>query len=289
MKLNKFVLLALTALLALSLVAVSGCTPKAEEPTDSVAENPVTTEKPAWSAELITPGTITIGADTNYPPFEFSDGAGGFQGFDVDLMTEIASKLNMEFEFKTYNFDSLIAGLTAAQDFDMVMSAWTITEERAANVNFSEPYFQNSFGVVVPSDSTLTSVDELKEGGVIAVQTGSSAFEWANKELAPKGIELKTFPDTLDSFNALTAGDAVMAIQDLTMAVDVAKDEARGIKVIEEIPVEEFFGLGFQKNELGDAMKADVQAALGELVADGTYAEIYEKWFTTEPTFLPQF
>lgn len=294
MNLKKLSLLVLALVLSFSLIALAGCapkTPEAEAPkvSEEPAAEPAKTEAPAWSADLITPGVITIGADTNYPPFEFSDGKGGFQGFDVDLMTEIAKILNLEFEFKTYNFDSLIAGLSAGQDFDMVMSAWTITPERAQNVNFSEPYFQNSFGVVATQDSTYTSLDDLKSGDIVSVQTGSSANEWAKKELEPKGIVLKSFENTLDCFNALSAGDAVLVIQDLTMAAEVAKDPARGIKVIDEVPVEEFFGLGFQMNDLGDAMEKDVQDALAQVVESGKYAEIYQKWFIAEPSFLPSF
>lgn len=292
MKLKNLALLVLALILSFSLLALAGCAPavKVEEPAKETGnEAPKADTPPAWSTDLVNEGVITIGADTNYPPFEFADGKGGFQGFDVDLMTEMAKILNLDFKFKTYNFDSLVAGLTAGQDFDMVMSAWTITAERAKNVNFSDPYFQNSFGVVVATDSTLKSVDDLKSGDVVSVQTGSSAHEWAKKELEPKGIELKTFENTLDCFNTISAGDAVMAIQDLTMSVEVAKDAARGIAVVDEIPVEEFFGMGFQKNALGDAMRTDVQNAMAELVENGKYAEIYKKWFLTEPSFLPEF
>lgn len=280
---KSFLLLSLCLALVLGVVALSGCT-KADVPA---GDKEVSADAPAWAADLIKPGTITIGSDTNYPPFEFSDGSGGFIGFDVDLVTEVTKKLGVDFEFKTYNFDSLVAGLSAGQDFDMVVSAWTINEERAKNVNFSEPYIRNSFGIVVSKDSDLTSYKQLKAGDIISLQTGSSAHEWAKKEIEPNGIVLKTFENTLDCFNALSAGDAIMVIQDLAMASSVVEDEARNAKVVEEVPVEEFFGFGFQKNELGSNMKADFSAAFQEVVDEGKYAEIYKKWFGVEPSFLP--
>lgn len=278
-------LVALVCVLAIG--ALAGCT-KAEP----AGADQTTTQAsaPEWASELITPGgaKVIIGADTNYPPFESAkkDGS-GFEGFDVDLMNAIGEKLNLDFEFKTYNFDSLVAGLNAGTDFDMVTSAWTINDERAKQVNFSTPYYRNDFGVVVSNDSKLASLDDLKKGDIVSVQTGSSAHEWAKKELAKKGVELKTFENTLDCFNALTAGDADMVIQDIAMAADVVKDEARNAKVIEDISVDEFFGMGFAKNAKGEAMRDSINAALDEVVADGTYAEIYKKWFGVDPTYLP--
>lgn len=287
MKKRALLILALAAVLVLSIGILSGCAKKAETPA------PATTDSgkivpPTWAPELIMPGTILIGADTNYPPFEFSDDGGKtFKGFDVDLMNEMTKRIGLKAEFKTYNFDSLIAGLNAGNDFDMVVSAWTINDKRAEEVNFSNPYFRNDFGVVVAADSDLKSVKDLKSGDTVSVQTGSSAFEWAEKELAPKGINLKTFENTLDCFNSLSAGDAVMVIQDLAMASEVAKDETRKLKVIETIAAEEFFGLGFSKTLRGENMRKSFNSLLDEISHDGTYAEIYKKWFGTEPTFLP--
>lgn len=271
----------------LSVGVLAGCTKAEPVAKDQAAPKAAT---PEWASELITPGgaTVIVGADTNYPPFESAiKGASGFEGFDVDLMNAIGEKLNLTFEFKTYNFDSLVAGLNAGSDFDMVTSAWTINEERAKQVNFSTPYYRNDFGVVVSNDSKIASLADLKKGDIVSVQTGSSAHEWAKKEFAGKGIELKTFENTLDCFNALTAGDADMVIQDIAMAADVVKDSARNAKVVQDISVDEFFGMGFAKNAKGDAMRESINKALDEVVSDGTYAEIYKKWFGVDPTYLP--
>lgn len=279
-----FLIACLAGMLAIGLVA--GCTKaQPEEKTKT------TSSAPTWANQLITPGgtTVVVGADTNYPPFESAkkDGS-GFEGFDVDLMNAIGKKLDLKFQFKTYNFDSLVAGLNAGTDFDMVTSAWTINDERSQQVNFSTPYYRNDFGVVVSKDSKITSIDQLKKGDIVSVQTGSSANEWAKKELVKKGIELKTFENTLDCFNALTAGDADMVIQDIAMAADVVKDPARNAKVIQDISVDEFFGMGFAKNAKGEAMRDSINKALDEVVADGTYKTIYKKWFGVDPTYLPK-
>lgn len=284
-------LLLVGAACVLVLGLVAGCTKAKTEQKQDAPQTSASVKAPAWASDLITSGgtKVIVGADTNYPPFESAkkDGS-GFEGFDVDLMNAIGKKLGLTFEFKTYNFDSLVAGLNAGSDFDMVTSAWTINDERAKQVNFSTPYYRNDFGVVVPTDSKITSYKQLKKGDVVSVQTGSSAHDWAKKELSGKGVELKTFENTLDCFNALTAGDADMVIQDIAMAGDVVKDPARNAKVIEDISVDEFFGMGFAKNAKGEAMCASINKALDEVVADGTYAKLYKKWFGVEPTYLPK-
>lgn len=283
-------ILSVCVALLLALGMLAGCGTKATN--DSTATQKSTEiQTPDWAKDLITGDgkTVVIGADTNYPPFESAkkDGS-GFEGFDVDLMNAIGEKLGLTFQFKTYNFDSLIAGLNAGSDFDMVTSAWTITPEREAQVNFSIPYYRNDFGVVVTKESKLTSYKDLKAGDIVSVQTGSSAHDWAKKELEPKGIVLKTFTDTLDCFNALSAGDAVMVIQDNAMASAIVTDPTRNAKVIEEVAADEVFGMGFAKNAKGEAMRDTINKTLVELGEDGTYAKLYKKWFGAEPTFLPK-
>lgn len=279
-------IIGLCLVLAVGAFALGGCA-KEEVATPDPAGETSELAKPAWADQLITPGgeVVVMGADTNYPPFEFPADGGGFQGFDVDLMNAIGEKMGMKFEFKTYNFDSLIAGLKTGTDFDMVTSAWTIKPEREKEVDFSMPYFRTALGFAVPTDSALASYKDLKAGDVISVQLGSSAVDWVKTNLP--GVEVKPFADTLDCFNALAAGDVIAVIQDLPAAVEIVKDPARKAKIAEEIAVEEYFGMGFAKNDKGAAMKADIEKALLEVVADGTYTEIYKKWFMTEPTFVP--
>ncbi|MBK5211356.1 MAG: amino acid ABC transporter substrate-binding protein [Coriobacteriia bacterium] len=283
---NTYVILVLCIGLSVCMGLLTGCQ---KVKTTSVTPAAGVT-KPAWASKLITPGasTVIVGADTNYPPFESAPKSGdNFVGFDVDLMKAIGKKTGLSFEFKTYNFDSLVAGLNGGTDFDMVTSAWTINAERKKQVNFSIPYYRNDFGVVVSKDSKLTSYKQLKKGDIVCVQTGSSANEWAKKQFAGTGVQIKTFENTLDCFNALTAGDAGAVIQDLAMATSVVSDSARDAKIVEHVSVAEYFGMGLAKNAKGEAMKATMDSTLKELTADGTYAKIYKKWFGVEPTFKP--
>lgn len=273
----------LSILLALSLVfalgALAGCGGQ-EEP----APEPVTEEPAEASFETLTPGKIIVGSDTAYPPFE-NVVNGVTEGFDVDMMTAVGEKLGYEVEFKTYKFDGLIAGLQAGTEFDMVASAMTITEERAQAIDFSDPYINSNQSLAVAADSSVMDVDGLKDGDRVGVQSGTTGEIWAKENLEPKGIVVTPYDDTLAAFGALGAGDIVAVINDAPISQDIVKDPARKAKVVAEIPTGEQYGFAFSKEN--SALRDAVNGALAELKTDGTYVEIYKKWFGAEPLSIP--
>jgi len=273
----------LSILLALSLVvgmfAMTGCGAQ-EEP----APEPTTEEPAAAAFTTLIDGKIIVGSDTAFPPFE-NVVDGQTVGFDVDLMKAIGEKLGVEVEFKTYKFDALIAGLQAGTEFDMVASAMTITDERAQQVDFSDPYINSNQSLAVLNDSAVATVDDLKEGDKIGVQSGTTGEIWANENLKPKGVVVTPYDDILAAFGALAAGDIQGIVNDAPISQDIVKDPARGAKVVAEIPTGEQYGFAFSKENA--ALRDAVNGALAELKTDGTYVEIYKTWFGAEPLSIP--
>lgn len=274
---RKLLSILLALVLVVALGAIAGCGGQ-EEPAPEPAE-----EEPA-AFETLTPGKIIVGSDTAYPPFEnVVDGV--TVGFDVDLMNAIGERLGVEVEFKTYKFDALIAGMQAGTEFDMIASAMTITDERKEAIDFSDPYINSNQSLAVAADATIMTVDELKEGDKVGVQSGTTGEKWAQENLAPKGIVVTPFDDILAAFNALSAGDVVAVINDAPISQDIVKDEARKAKVVAEIPTGEQYGFAFNKSNT--ALRDAVNGALAEIKEDGTYVEIYKKWFGAEPLSIP--
>ena len=271
----------------LSATMLVGCSKnKAADTTSSET----TAQKPDWAKDLVKGDgeTVLVAADTAYPPFESATADGkSFEGFDVDILNAIGDKLGLKFQHISYDWDSIIPGLAAGTDFDMVCSALTITQERAKQVDFSEPYFMDSFGLAVPEDSSIASYKDLALSDAIAIQTASSAYEWALENL-PKDTKYVLNKDTASLFQAMQAGEAAALIQDYSMAANFASDPMRKAKIVERIEdTDQYFGMAFQKSAKGEAMRRDVEKALAEIVAEGTYATIYEKWFGVAPDFLP--
>ena len=133
--------------------------------------------------------------------------------------------------------------------------------------------------------ASITSVDDLQSGDKVGVQSGTTGEDWARTNLEPKGIEIKAYDDVLLAFSALQAGDVDGVINDLPISQDVVKDESRGLVIVQEIKTDESYGFAFSKD---DAVLRDaVNWALAEVIADGTYDEIYTDWFGSAPMSMP--
>jgi len=271
--------LRIIALLAVLLLALAACG-EDTEPSDAAGDGTGGPSDEAPAFETLNEGVLQVGSCLDYKPFEFVKG-GDEMGFDVDLAEEIASRLGLEVQWVTANFDTIFAAVDAGQ-FDMVAAASTITEERLQTVDFSDPYFNARQGFTVNTDATpeLASVDDLQEGDVVGVQKGTTGKAWADENLATRGIEIKAFDAAPDAFSDLEAGNILGVVND--EGSSIAEVEGRiGLEVIEAIDTDEHYGFAFSKDN--PELTAAVNGALAEIIADGTYAEIFTEWFPDLP------
>ena len=154
----------------------------------------------------------------------------------------------------------------------------TITEERAETVDFSRPYFRAGLAIAIAEDNTeISSLDTL-EGKTIAVQIGTTGAEMAG---SGKDAKVSTFDSAPLALQELANGNADAVINDAPATLDaIATGNIGGIKVVGELVTEEFYGIAMPKDsENLDALNT----ALNELLENGAYDAIYEKWFGTSP------
>jgi len=279
------------ALVATLLMGLTACGSSNNNSSNSGASSAASTKKPAWASNLVAGDgeTITVGSDTTFPPFE-SVGTDGvtIQGFDVDIMNAMAATMGLKVKYKTYDWDGIIPGLAAGNDFDMICSALTITPARAKAIDFSMPYLMDSYGMAVPSsNSTLTSWKQLKAGDVVGVQLGSSGAQWCQANL-PAGIKYFQNKDTSVLFQAMQSGEVKCIIQDYSTTANFCASPARKAKMAQRISgTDSYLGMGFQKSDKGIAMRDDFNKALKAIVSNGSYATIYKKYFGGAPDFIP--
>jgi polar amino acid transport system substrate-binding protein len=225
-------------------------------------------------------GVLTVGSCLDYPPFETVEG-GEEVGFDVELTNEIASRLGLTVSWVRADFDTIFTAVAGGQ-FDMVAAASTITEEREQTVDFSDPYFNSRQALVVNTNETpdLASTDQLVSGDVVGVQKGTTGAAWAKDNLQPNGIEIQTFTSATDGLRALEGGAMTAFVADEPFVGEAIAD-LPSLSVVQGIDTNEVYGLAFspENPELRDA----ANIALAEIIADGTYATIYEKWFPGAP------
>jgi ABC-type amino acid transport substrate-binding protein len=227
---------------------------------------------------------ITVASDIAYPPFEFEK-KGKPVGFDIDLMREIGKRAGFTPEFQNVTFDGIIPGL-GNNLYDAGASAFTITKAREKKVDFSDPYFNADQSLMVQSGSPIKSVDDIGDG-TVGVQLGTTG-ELKAKEFKEQGKitgEVRTFDTITEAFSALENGQIEAVVNDFPISAYFAETRGGGsLEVVQTIPTGEEYGIAFPQDS--DLLEP-TNKALEEIKKDGTYAEIYEKWFGEKPEEIP--
>lgn len=229
-----------------------------------------------------TKGTLVMATNATFPPYEYKDGD-SFAGIDVEIAEKIAEKLGMTLEIQDVEFGSIIGGVQTGK-FDMGMAGMTVTDERKESVNFTNTYAKAKQVVIVKSDSSIASLDNLKGDGSMkyGVQQDTTGDIYASDTIENGGygeenvIRYKTGNDAVQ---ALVNGKVDAVIIDNEPAKSfVAANE--GLTILDGAWVEEEYAIAIAKDntELLDK----VNTALEELIADGTVQSIIDKYITAE-------
>ena len=215
-------------------------------------------------------GTLTVGSDATWPPMEFVEGD-KIVGFDVDIAKEIAKRMGLEIDYQNAAWDGIFPALIVHK-YDMVISSVTITEDRQKEMDFSVPYFQTDQAFAVREDSDIDSEEKLN-GKIAGAQIGTTG-EIVAREI--EGLEVKTYDDILLAFEDLKAERVDTIVSDSYMGLDYVKNN-KGLKIGVVVVTDEQLGIAFAQDtpELVEA----VNNALTEIIDDGTYDDIYAKWF----------
>jgi len=240
-------------------------------------------ELPAAIAEA---GELRVGSDIAYAPVEFfEEGTQNAQGLDVDLCNALAEKLALSkgCSFQNTTFDGIIPALTANR-FDIIMSALSDTKERQETIDFVD-YFNVGTSILVAKGNpeSVKGLDDLC-GRKVGLQAGTTQEEVAKEQATKceadgKGkLEVLTFETDTDAQQQLKAGRTVADMNDFPVAAYVAQTSGDGkdFEVVGEQIDAGPYGIGVRKQDtqLRDALKVALEA----IIADGTYAEILEKW-----------
>ena len=156
--------------------------------------------------------------DVPYPPFE-QGRPPDYEGFEIDMMNEIASRLGLETEYKDTPFDTIFRDL--AQDkFDAAIGGATITDEREQAVDFGDPWFLTEQSLLVQEDSDIRTIDDL-DGKTVGVQKGTTGEAYVQDNANPG--DLRSYPEIDDAFNALVAGQVDVVMFDLSGTEEAAE------------------------------------------------------------------
>ncbi|RDW18863.1 basic amino acid ABC transporter substrate-binding protein [Oceanobacillus chungangensis] len=224
--------------------------------------------------------SLRIVTNAAYAPFEYFDGD-KIIGFDVDLINALAEETGYEVKIEHVGWDPIFVEIESNRA-DLSIGAITINDERKQSFDFSHPYFLSTNKILVPEDSTIQSGEELK-GHIVAVQTGTTGSEAVEKLFGKNHKDIKKFEDNNIAIQELLQGGAAAVVADNTVVEEYVKNNSdQKLKVVEDSSSfeQEFYGFMFPKDS---KLKAEFDQALNTLYDNGTYVEIYEKWFGVEP------
>lgn len=226
-------------------------------------------------------GTFTVGFDQDFPPMGFVGEDGEYTGFDLELAQETAKRLGLTYVAQPIAWDAKNMELESG-NIDCIWNGFTMTG-REDEYTWSEPYMENSQVVVVMEDSGIETLEDLA-GKIVEVQADSSA-EAALKEmpdLTSTFGTLQTTPDYNTAFMDLEMGSVDAIAMDVIVAGYQMQEREGSFKILEESLASEEYAIGFKKGNTELCEK--VQKTLEEMAADGTMAEISEKWFGEDIT-----
>jgi len=222
--------------------------------------------------------TFTVGFDQNFPPFGYVGDDGEFTGFDIEMATECAKRMGKEIVLQPIDWDAKDMELEAGT-IDCIWNGFTING-REDQYTWTKAYMDNSQVVVVKSDSGIKSLADLA-GKIVEVQKESSA-QTALESDDHKDL-LATFGQflTVDQYNTAFMDLESGAVDAIAIDIGVAKFQLQGkedkFTILEEQISSEQYGVGFLKGN--EALRDEVEATLMEMVKDGTFAEISNKYF----------
>lgn len=221
--------------------------------------------------------TYVVGTDAAYPPFEKLDGD-KITGFDVDVLNAVAEAAGIKVEIKNTGWDPLFDGIDKGT-VDLGISAITITDERKQKYDFSDPYFDAYQLIMVPKDSPVTKLSDLK-GKKIGVQTATTGEAAVKKAFGDTYEGIKGYDDTPSAVDDLFVGrvDAVVA-DNAVLQEYLKKYPDKVVKIIKDDAFEtEQYGLMVKKGNT--ELMNKINEGLKTIKSNGVYDKIFNTYFS---------
>lgn len=225
--------------------------------------------------------TLKVATDAAYAPFEYMEGD-KIVGFDIDVISAVAEEAGYKLNIVHTGWDPLFIELDKKTS-NVGISSISITTDRKKDYDFTIPYFLSINKILVPEDSDIESADDLLDK-VVAVQGGTTGHEAVEKLLGKKHENIKSFDDNNLAIMELESGGADAVVADNGVIEWYVKNNPdKKLKVVGDNQTfdPEYYGMMFPKGSA--ELKADFDKALEKLVENGTYEEIYSKWFVDKP------
>ncbi|WP_240506420.1 ABC transporter substrate-binding protein [Thermoactinospora rubra] len=236
----------------------------------------------AGGAKLVKPGKLTTCTNIPYEPFQFKDASGKIVGFDVDIVDLVAKKLGVTQEIVDIDFAVIKSGAAMASGkCDVAAAGMTITPERQQNITFSVPYFDATQALLAKKGTGAKSLEDVKAKGLkLGAQASTTGLDYVKKQ----GFNPKEYADSAKELLALQSGQEDVIVQDLPVVLTWLKkpEIAEKFEMIASLDTGEQYGIGLKKNADPVLLKT-INETIEQAKKDGTYDQIFVKWFGKKP------
>jgi polar amino acid transport system substrate-binding protein len=253
-----------TALSATALaLSVAGC---AKDDTSTTTDSGI---------ELVKEGTLTICTHLPYEPFEFTEG-GEVVGFDPGVLKIAADANDLETEVLDVAWETITTGEALnTEKCDVGAGAMTINDERAAVMDFTDPYFTATQAMMTKTGAGITSLEDLA-GKKVAVQDGTTGADYV-RENAPEDTEIISYEDSSLMQQAVLTGKVDAGVNDNGL-LNYFVSQNPEVEVVTEFETGEEYGFSVKKDGNDELL-----AAINDAIASDEYDAVYEEWFGTAP------
>lgn len=220
-------------------------------------------------------GELVLGLDDSFPPMGFRDKENNIVGFDIDLATEVCTRLGIKLKLQPISWDAKEQELNTGK-IDCIWNGMSVDSARAKAMNLSDAYLKNRM-VFTVKDKSLSTLASLV-GKKIAVQNGSTAQKLLDASEAGKAAkEIVPFDDNQTALMDLEKGGVDAVFLDEIVAKYWITTNGKDYVVLEEGLSDEVYAIGFRKKD--QALRDSVNNVLKAMQQDGKFAEISAKWF----------
>ena len=263
----------------LALLAMTGTALAQQRPPAKPAQ---TAAKPAAKSPFAPPAfKITVATEGAYPPFNYLDRKGIPAGFEMELAQEACQRIKAECEFAAFKWDDLIPGLIDKK-FDVIMSSLEVTSERRKRLGMSRRYYLSPGAFIAAKGAPFDGPPSLLRNKRIGVQRDSTHADWADKSFR-RSAQLKRYNTLGEALTGLANDEVDAVFGDKTQLwLWSQKPEGKCCELVgQDIKDNQTLGIGVAAGlRKEDAKLRDaINKAFGEMMADGTYKKINEKYF----------
>ncbi|MGN1098036.1 MAG: transporter substrate-binding domain-containing protein, partial [Clostridia bacterium] len=220
-----------------------------------------------------------IATDTTFAPFEFQDESGNYVGIDIDVLAAIAENQGFEYELQPLGFNAAVTALESNQA-DGVIAGMSITDERKEKYDFSTAYYDSGVVMAIKADNEDITGYESLAGKRVAVKTGTEGATFAESIKDQYGFEIAYFDESPYMYEEVKSGGSAACFEDYPV-MGYGISQGNGLKMVTDMEKGSSYGFAVMKGRNTELLEM-FNAGLEEIIADGTYQEILDKYISAE-------